>query len=163
MLRLVQVTGVFTVAVFFTLVVVGNVFDPATNMAFVERVLMMDTTFKRPALMGRAITDDWAHQVAYYGIVVWEALAGLLAWIGFAAMLFRMRADAQRFDRAKRLATLGCLAGFLLYFLGFVVVGGEWFAMWQSKEWNGQQAAFRFAALIGFVLVFLLMREERRD
>ena len=33
MLRLVQISGVFAVAVFFTLVVVGNVFDHGTNLA----------------------------------------------------------------------------------------------------------------------------------
>ena len=28
--------------------------------------------------------------------------------------------------------------------------GGEWFAMWQSPTWNGQQAAFRFyVAVLG--------------
>ena len=39
--------------------------------------------------------------------------------------------------------------------LGFLVVGGEWFQMWQSKTWNGQEAAFRFIACIGLVLIFV--------
>jgi predicted small integral membrane protein len=43
----------------------------------------------------------------------------------------------------------------LLWFGGFLVVGGEWFQMWQSKTWNGQEAAFRFVACIGLVLIFL--------
>ena len=163
MLRLVQISGVFAVAVFFTLVVVGNVFDHGTNLAFVQHVLTMDTTFKSPNLIGRAITADWAHRAAYIVIIVWEALAGTLAWAGLAVMLSRTTADTDVWARAKRLAILGCLAGFFLYFFGFIVVGGEWFAMWQSNTWNGQQSAFRFAVLIGVVLVFLLMREERRD
>lgn len=41
------------------------------------------------------------------------------------------------------------------WFAGFLVVGGEWFQMWQSKTWNGQEAAFRFVACIGLVLIFL--------
>jgi predicted small integral membrane protein len=42
-----------------------------------------------------------------------------------------------------------------LWFTGFIVVEGEWFAMWQSPTWNGQAAAFRFyMALLG-VLVFV--------
>jgi predicted small integral membrane protein len=45
--------------------------------------------------------------------------------------------------------------GFLLWFLGFMVVGGEWFAMWQSKAWNGQEAAFRF--YVTLLLVALLV------
>ena len=43
--------------------------------------------------------------------------------------------------------------GFLIWFFGFMVVGGEWFAMWQSSQWNGQPAAFRFyAALLGVAI-----------
>ena len=36
-----------------------------------------------------------------------------------------------------------------------MVVGGEWFAMWQSQLWNGQQAAFRFYVTLLAVLVFV--------
>ena len=39
---------------------------------------------------------------------------------------------------------IGTTLGFLVWFTGFLVIGGEWFAMWQSATWNGQEAAFRF-------------------
>ena len=45
--------------------------------------------------------------------------------------------------------------GFGLWFFGFLVVAGEFFASWQSKEWNGQEAAFRIAMVILGVLVFV--------
>jgi predicted small integral membrane protein len=41
---------------------------------------------------------------------------------------------------------------FLVWFFGFMVVAGEWFAMWQSATWNGQEAAFRFYVA---VLIFI--------
>jgi predicted small integral membrane protein len=41
-----------------------------------------------------------------------------------------------------------------------MVVGGEWFAMWQSKTWNGQEAAFRFYCAVLGVLVFVNQRDE---
>ena len=45
-----------------------------------------------------------------------------------------------------------------------MVVGGEWFAMWQSEDWNGQDPAFRFFTMIEIVLVVLLLPEqEARD
>jgi predicted small integral membrane protein len=45
--------------------------------------------------------------------------------------------------------------GFLVWFFGFMVVGGEWFAMWQSPTWNGQDAAFKFYVAIIGVLIYL--------
>ena len=36
-----------------------------------------------------------------------------------------------------------------------MVVGGEWFQMWQSPTWNGQPAAFRFYLTILAVLIFV--------
>ena len=50
--------------------------------------------------------------------------------------------------------------GFALWFFGFMVVGGEWFQMWQSQTWNGQEAAFRFIGCIGLVLIFLAQKDD---
>jgi hypothetical protein len=36
-----------------------------------------------------------------------------------------------------------------------MVVAGEWFAMWQSATWNGQEAAFRFYVAVLAVLIFI--------
>ena len=44
----------------------------------------------------------------------------------------------------------------LLWFAGFAVIGGEWFAMWQSKEWNGVPSAFRFYVTLLLVLIFVM-------
>jgi predicted small integral membrane protein len=54
---------------------------------------------------------------------------------------------------------VGLVLGFTLWFFGFMTVGAEWFLMWQSQNWNGQQAAFRIIACIGIVLVFLGQRD----
>jgi predicted small integral membrane protein len=48
----------------------------------------------------------------------------------------------------------------MLWFLGFVVVGGEWFCMWQSPDWNGQESAFRFVACIVLVLIYTVHDEN---
>ena len=42
-----------------------------------------------------------------------------------------------------------------MWFFGFMAVGGEWFSMWQSPTWNGQEAAFRFYMTILAVLIFV--------
>lgn len=39
--------------------------------------------------------------------------------------------------------------------VGFIIIGGEWFAMWQSSKANGQTAAGLFVSLILFVMIVL--------
>ena len=70
-------------------------------------------------------------------------------------MLLALRAPAVRFNRAKAWMAAGATVGFGVWFFGFMVVGGEYFAMWQSTTWNGQQAAFRFYMAILGVLIFV--------
>jgi predicted small integral membrane protein len=36
-----------------------------------------------------------------------------------------------------------------------MVVGGEWFAAWQSTVWNGQASAFRFYITLLAVVIFV--------
>jgi predicted small integral membrane protein len=43
--------------------------------------------------------------------------------------------------------------------VAFLSVGGEWFLMWQSKIWNGQEAAFRMFTVVGIVLLLLVESE----
>jgi predicted small integral membrane protein len=45
----------------------------------------------------------------------------------------------------------------LLWFVAFLCIGGEWFLMWQSKLWNGEEAAFRMFAVSGIVLILLAL------
>ena len=115
----------------------------------------MDTTFPGNALMDRAITDPRIWEAAYAVIIAAEGLTSLLLTIGAVTLLTRLRAPAAAFNRAKVWAVVGLTAGFCLWFFGFQVVAGEYFAMWQSKIWNGEQAAFRFTMVILGVLIFV--------
>jgi predicted small integral membrane protein len=45
----------------------------------------------------------------------------------------------------------------LQWFIAFLCIGAEWFLMWQSKLWNGQDPAFRIFAVEALVLVILLL------
>jgi hypothetical protein len=63
--------------------------------------------------------------------------------------------DGGCFDHLKRLVIIGPAFGFLVRFFGLMVVDGEWFSMWQSPKWNGQEAAFRFCLTILVVLIFV--------
>ncbi|MFF4183629.1 DUF2165 domain-containing protein [Streptomyces sp. NPDC001691] len=141
-----------TVALYIALVAFGNITDFDTNRQFVRHVLAMDTTFKDPDLMWRAITSGTLQDIAYVLIIAWETVAALVLIAASAAWLTGLRRRSG-LGRARRLSTLGLLMMLLLFGAGFIAVGGEWFAMWQSKSWNGLDAAARNFMMAGVVLV----------
>lgn len=140
---------------FASVVAFDNVIDYGTNYAFVQHVLSMDTTLPGNKLMDRALTSPALWQVAYGLIIACEAAVGLLFLVGAVALWRARRASGLAFDRAKVWATAAASAGLLLWFFGFLVVGGEWFAMWESHIWNGQEAAFRLAVIMLGALIYL--------
>jgi predicted small integral membrane protein len=137
-----------------------NIFDYGANFEFVRHVLSMDTTFHDPAIMRRAVTAPVLWHAGYWLIIAGEALTGLLFALGAWAMWQARHASARAFQRAKHWSIAGALVGFLVWYFGFMVVGGEWFAMWQSRSWNGQEGAFRFYLTILAVLIFVNQRDE---
>lgn len=153
--RLIKIAMVASCALHALLVTLGNLTDYDTNHQFVRHTLSMDTTFPGNALMGRAITAPWVWSAAYWLIIAAEAVTGLVLTVAAARLALCWRAPAQRFNGAKSLVMVGAGIGFLLWFTGFMVIGGEWFAMWQSKTWNGQQAAFRFYLTLLGVMIFV--------
>lgn len=153
-MMLVALAGLYS-----TLVAFNNVTDYGSNYQFVRHVLSMDTTFPDNRLMWRAIESPVLHHVFYVGIIAVEALIAVLAWSGVLA-LWSARRDADGFNSKKSLATLALMLGIGLWFGGFIVVGGEWFLMWQSEIWNGIEASFRITAIFAMILI-VLSREDR--
>jgi predicted small integral membrane protein len=158
--RLIKGLMVAAVAAFALLVAYDNIVDYGSNYEFVRHVLSMDTTFAGNALKSRAISDERVWHAAYAMIIAAEALTGILLAVGALALLARLRSPAALFNRAKAWAVAGLALGFGLWFFGFLVVAGEYFAMWQSKLWNGQEAAFRFTAVILGVLIFISLPDD---
>ena len=158
--RLAKIAMVASLAAFALLVAFDNIADYGANFEFVRHVLSMDTTFPGNALMYRAVTTPGLWHAAYYAIIAGEALTGLAFAAGSAEMARNLLSDGGRFRRSKRFVYLGGSLGFLVWFFGFMVVGGEWFAMWQSKLWNGQEAAFRIYMTILGVLVFVSQNDD---
>jgi predicted small integral membrane protein len=165
-IRLAKIAMVAAIALFATIVAFGNITDYGTNLAFVEHVLSMDTIFERSTIRYRAITSPALQHLAYAMIIATEALTAVLCWIGAYALFAKQRAEARAFNRAKALAVAGLTVGFLLWQLGFMTIGGEWFGMWQSKSWDGVPSAFRFVMVIMAVLIFVALPDtdpERRE
>jgi predicted small integral membrane protein len=160
MLRAAKITLLLGVAIFYTFVVFNNLTDYDSNYQFVRHVLMMDSTFPGNQGMWRAINSPSAHTAFYTSIIAWEGLTMLLCWWGAARMLRAFNADAREFDRAKSVAIAALTLSMLMWLIAFLSVGGEWFLMWQSKSWNGQDAAFRMFVVVGIILLLVAQRES---
>jgi predicted small integral membrane protein len=159
-IRAAKVALVAAVALFASLVTFGNLTDYNTNFLFVQHVLSMDTIFEFSTIKYRAITDPTLQHAAYAAIITAEGATAVLCWIGAVALARVLRADAAVFNRSKAWAIAGLTLGFLLWQVGFMSIGGEWFGMWQSQQWNGVPSAFRFLTTIIAVLIFVALPDQ---
>jgi predicted small integral membrane protein len=159
-LRLCKIVVTSLSSVFLLVVVFNNLTDPNSNYQFVRHVLSMDTTFPGNAGMYRAIRAPLAHKAFYASIIGWESLCCVLIGAG-TLRLWRARGEqAPEWRKAKVLASIGLTAGLVQWYFAFMTVGGEWFLMWQSRTWNGQDAAARLFAFMGISLLFLNQADE---
>jgi predicted small integral membrane protein len=149
-----KILMVLSVALFSTFVVFNNIVDYGTNFAFVQHVLQMDTVFSQDQAEWRNISSPIMLHLSYVLIILWEALIATLCWVG-AFQLWRSINDINAFNKTKDLAVAGLTAGILLWFTGFIAIGGEWFLMWQSDDWDGQETASRFVMILGIMLIYL--------
>ena len=77
-------------------------------------------------------------------------------------MAWALDGTAAAFQQAKRVSIAALTLSLLMWLVAFLAVGGEWFLMWQSKSWNGQDAAFRMFTVVGIVLL-LVAQPDRED
>jgi predicted small integral membrane protein len=159
-LRAAKVVLILAVALFYTFVIINNLTDYNSNYQFVRHVLMMDSTLPGNHGMWRALISPQWHTAFYLCVIAWEAIVMVLCWWGGFRLARAMSASASVFNRAKRTAVAALTFALLLWLIAFLDVGGEWFLMWQSKTWNGQDAASRMFVVIGMVLLLLAQPES---
>jgi predicted small integral membrane protein len=162
-LRAAKISLLCAVALFYTIVVFGNITDYNSNYQFVRHVLMMDSTFPGNRGMWRSLNSAGWQTVFYLGIIAWECLVTLLSWWGAVRLTRVFNASAPVFHRAKSVSIAGLALALLLWLVAFLDIGGEWFLMWQSKTWNGQEAAFRMFTVTGIVLLLLVQPESEEQ
>lgn len=156
-LRLLQSLTVFLAGLYGLFVFAGNLMDYDSNFQFVKHVLSMDTTFEGNALMWRAIDNEVVHHIGYIGIILAEGTFTALALIGAVKLFLRRDADTATYNRARSWGYAAYAVGLLIWFLGFIIIGSEWFAMWQSESWNGKDTAMPIAMLLtGFAVLLAL-------
>jgi predicted small integral membrane protein len=154
-LRTAKVLLVFAVALFYSFVVLNNTTDYNSNFQFIRHVLMMDSTFPGNRGMWRAMNSPAWHTAFYISIISWETFTMILAWWGGLRLARVLRKPAVEFNQAKGFAIAALTLSLLMWLVAFLSIGGEWFLMWQSKTWNGQDVAFRMFMVAGIVLLLL--------
>ncbi len=162
-LRYSKIAAVLAMALFASLVSFGNITDYGTNFAFVQHVFLMDTTFPGNGIMYRAIRSPVLHHAGYIGIIALETATAVLCWAGGIALWRARQQSPHAFHRAKTLAVAGLTLGFLTWQVAFMSIGGEWFGMWMSKEWNGVPDAFRFFITLLTVLIYVSLPYDDLD
>lgn len=158
-IRLSKIVMVMAIAFFASLVAFGNITDYQTNFAFVHHVFAMDTIFPDVTIKYRSIESPIIQNLGYIFIISLETLTAVLCWIGAFSLLKSIKLDAKAFNKKKRIAIVGLTLGFLVWQVGFMSVGGEWFGMWMSSQWNGVPDAFRFFITIILVLIYLIQKD----
>ena len=157
--KIVAVTGIGLLSLLVTL---GNITDYCSNFLFVEHVMKMDTIFPASNIHNRSFHSPVVFTCCYVCIITLEAFMAFACLRGSWDMTRNLKSGAVAFHTAKRWALWGLTGGILLWFIGFEVVGGEWFGMWQSTQWNGLYSADRIVTFIMLVFISLQLKEEER-
>ncbi|KWZ39855.1 hypothetical protein WS72_18470 [Burkholderia savannae] len=158
--RLSKAAMVLAMALLASLVAINNITDYATNFAFVRHVFLMDTTFPGNGILYRSIDQTWVHHAGYMAIIAMQILTAVLCWMGGVKLLRARHVVGVTFRSARAWAVSGLTLGFLTWQVSFMTIGGEWFGMWMSKQWNGLESAFRFFVTFLLVLIYLIMPDD---
>lgn len=161
-IRLSKALAVCAVALYTSLVVIGNITDYDTNFALIRHVLLMDTIFPEATIKYRAIESPTAHHVSYVILIILQTLTAILCWIGGIRLLANLKNTVANFNRKKKIAIAGLTLGFLTWQIVYMSLGREWFGMWMS-EWNSGAEAFQVYTTILLVLIYLVHRDRDRN
>ena len=143
-------SGLLTLIIAFS-----NLTDYSTNFEFVKHVLSMDSIFENSTVKYRSITNNTIHHLSYLFIIMLEITMAYFFITSAVQMYLQMKNSKEQFNLSKKNAYIGVSLGILLWFIGFTVIGGEWFSMWQSNDWNGLEEANRIVSF--FILTYLAL------
>lgn len=154
--RILKVVLVLFVGLQGLLYVAGNLSNWDAGLGAVSYVIGMDEHEIYPNHIFPSITNTVLVTIGFLTILTGEFLVGILSLKG-AWDLWQARAgSASEFNAAKTFAVLGTGMGLVVWFGGFIVLGGALFQMWQTAIGSGSfDDAFVFAGTSGIVLLFV--------
>ena len=103
-----------------------------------------------------SITSPALVTLALVLIITGEFLVGALSFKGAWDLWKVRKAGALDFNGAKTFAIAGPAMAMIVWFGGFIVIGGALFQMWQSPVGSGSfQGAFIYGGVSALVLLFV--------
>ncbi|HEX7416091.1 MAG TPA: DUF2165 domain-containing protein [Smithellaceae bacterium] len=158
--RLVKMVTVAAIGLMAFIIAFNNITDYYSNYPFVMHVLKMDTIFPGSHMHYRSISNIFVFHASYILIITMEAVMAFCGIKGSWLLFKNIKSSAVVFHASKNWAIAGISIGIVIWFLGFEVIGGEWFAMWQSPTWNGLAAAERMLSFLVLILILLHFKEK---
>lgn len=161
-IRLSKIIIVLTVGALAAAVVWGNATDYNSNFQFISHVMSMDS---KPSHLGRsieyrAITSMYVHHITYIFVIAMEAFIAICALRGAYNMWQTRKQDGHMFHESKKYAIIALTTCCVLWFFGFQVVAGEWFAMWMNVDWNGLSSAMRLVSYMFMALIYVSLKND---
>jgi len=138
------------------LFVAGNIANWDAGLGLVGYVVSMEGHEIYGSHIFPPVTNPALVTLAFLLILAGESLVGVLSLMGAWDLWSARNGGADAFNASKTYAVLGTGMAVVVWFGGFVVIGGVLFQMWQTEIGHGSFAdAFIFAAAGGLVLLIV--------
>jgi predicted small integral membrane protein len=155
-IRYIKMTLVVFVGLSGVLLVAGNIANWNAGLELVGYVVGMEGHEIYGSHIFPPVTHPVLVTLAYLLILTGESLVGVLSLKGAWDLWLARDENASAFNASKTYAILGTGMAVVVWFGGFVVIGGVLFQMWQTEIGHGSFAdAFIFAAAGGLVLLIV--------
>ena len=158
MLLVAQSATVFFLAAWLTTGVVENLFYPKLNSTFTAEVLDMARMREEypeayADVAHRRVSNPRIQIFLFRMIVLWELLATVALWIGFATILLALFGQIAA-DSGRTWALLGALM-FTATWAGFLIMG-NWFCYWFCHE-GAQNTHYQMTLWGMATMIFLVV------
>jgi predicted small integral membrane protein len=158
--RLIKIIFGTSISLYMFIICFNNITDYDSNFQFVRMVSGMGDVFSKEETGWRSINSETLHHIMYLFIIAWELTITTLTVTGILKMIKKVKSGSVEFNQSKNLLLTGLSLGVILWFGMFITIGGEWFLMWQSKSWNGQNTAFLLCIIFLLFSVHLNQRDD---
>ena len=159
-MRLIKILFGASIGLYMVMICFNNITDYDSNFQFVRMVSSMADVFSKEKTGWRSVNSEILHHIIYLFIILWEIAIAILTISGTIKMTRNLKSGTLEFNQSKKLLATGLSLGVILWFGMFITIGGEWFLMWQSLDWNGQNTAFLLSICFLLFLIYLNQHDD---